>query len=100
MLEPLLVRAVLEEYASFPSVPIPELTLYFLSDGDQIPTFLEQSFIGLHMEDGEYVPRGKLPSDWYSSHGYGDKMVQYLRERKERGETRPFFGYLPFTAPH
>ena len=52
------------------------------------------------MEDGEYVPRGKLPSDWYSSNGYGDKMVQYLRERKERGETRPFFGYLPFTAPH
>lgn len=56
------------------------------------------SFIALHSEDGEYVKT--LPDGWYSSDGYGDKMLQYLRERQERNETRPFFAYLPFTAPH
>lgn len=56
------------------------------------------STIALHSEDGEYV--NKLPEGWYSSDGYGDKMVHYLRERHERKETRPFFAYLPFTAPH
>ncbi|KAJ5408779.1 hypothetical protein N7509_002662 [Penicillium cosmopolitanum] len=77
-----------------------------LRDKDQIPTFIEASYIALHMEDGEYVR--KLPEDWYSSDGYGDKMVDYIREWKESGGSagpdgngdRPFFGYLPFTAPH
>ncbi|KAJ7881930.1 alkaline-phosphatase-like protein [Mycena leptocephala] len=69
-----------------------------LAGQDQTPTFLQASFIGLHMEDGEYVK--KLPDGWYSSHGYGDKMVQYLKDRQDRKEERPFFAYLPFTAPH
>ncbi|KAJ7496872.1 alkaline-phosphatase-like protein [Mycena latifolia] len=69
-----------------------------LVDQDETPTFLEASFIGLHMEDGEYVR--KLPDGWYSSNGYGDKMVEYLKDRQERKEERPFFAYLPFTAPH
>ncbi|KAJ6535072.1 alkaline-phosphatase-like protein [Mycena capillaripes] len=69
-----------------------------LVDEDETPTFLEASFIGLHMEDGEYVK--KLPDGWYSSNGYGDKMVQYFKDRQDRKEERPFFAYLPFTAPH
>lgn len=77
-----------------------------LRDKDQIPTFIEASYIALHMEDGEYVR--KLPEGWYSSDGYGDKMIDYLKEWKETGGSdgpdgkgdRPFFGYLPFTAPH
>jgi arylsulfatase A-like enzyme len=27
-------------------------------------------------------------------------MVKYLKERQERKDGRPFFGYFPFTAPH
>lgn len=71
---------------------------------DRIPEFMTMSFIALHSEDGEYV--NKLPEGWYSSDGYGDKMVQYLKEwREERqgggdDKQRPFFSYLPFTAPH
>ncbi|KAI0198147.1 alkaline-phosphatase-like protein [Astrocystis sublimbata] len=65
---------------------------------DAIPEFMTMSYIALHSEDGEYVK--KLPEDWYSSHGYGDKMLQYLKEWKDGGDERPFFGYLPFTAPH
>ncbi|KAI0466563.1 alkaline-phosphatase-like protein [Xylaria cf. heliscus] len=69
-----------------------------LEGADKIPDFMTMSFIALHSEDGEYVK--KLPEGWYSSHGYGDKMLQYLKDWKESGDERPFFGYLPFTAPH
>ena len=69
-----------------------------LEGKDQIPDFMTMSFIALHSEDGEYVK--KLPDGWYSSNGYGDKLLSYLKEWKEGGDERPFFGYLPFTAPH
>lgn len=63
---------------------------------------MTMSFIALHSEDGEYVK--ELPKDergvWYSSNGYGNKMVQYLKDRHAMKDERPFFGYLPFTAPH
>lgn len=78
-----------------------------LQGDDETPTFLEASYIALHMEDDHYVK--KLPEGWYSSDGYGDKMVDYLKDwhqansgkKDEKDEDRrPFFGYLPFTAPH
>lgn len=79
-----------------------------LQGGDETPTFLEASYIALHTEDDHYVK--KLPEGWYSSDGYGDKMLEYLQDwnktnqetkgDKEDEERRPFFGYLPFTAPH
>ncbi|CAH0046949.1 unnamed protein product [Clonostachys solani] len=68
-----------------------------LESGEKSPEFLTMSVIALHSEDGEYT---KLPEGWYSSDGYGDKMVQYLKDRKESDDDRPFFGYLAFTAPH
>ncbi|PWY76941.1 arylsulfatase [Aspergillus eucalypticola CBS 122712] len=69
-----------------------------LQGADETPTFLEASYIALHTEDDQYVK--KLPDGWYSSDGYGDKMRDYLKDWHERGDDRPFFAYLPFTAPH
>ncbi|RJE25327.1 Arylsulfatase [Aspergillus sclerotialis] len=69
-----------------------------LQDPDETPAFLEASFIALHMEDDHYVK--KLPEGWYSSDGYGDKMVNYLKDWKNDRKDQPFFAYLPFTAPH
>jgi len=69
-----------------------------LEGKDEIPGFMTMSFIALHSEDGEYVK--KLPENWYSSNGYGDKMLSYLQDRKEKNDERPFFAYYPFTAPH
>lgn len=68
--------------------------------GDKIPDFMTMSFIALHLENGEYVR--KLPDGWYSSNGYGDKLISYLKEwRAENAmDEKPFFAYLPFTAPH
>ncbi|RDW63095.1 arylsulfatase [Aspergillus mulundensis] len=74
-----------------------------LAGGDETPTFLEASYIALHMEDDAYLDA--LPQGWYSSDGYGDRMKMYLEEwhaenLKKEDEDRPFFAYLPFTAPH
>jgi arylsulfatase A-like enzyme len=64
----------------------------------QRPKFLEKSTIALHVEDDHYVP--ELPEDWYSSNGYGDKMLEYLKDWKTSGQEKPFFAYYPFSAPH
>lgn len=66
----------------------------------ELPKFLEKSVIALHMEDDHYVDR--LPEGWYSSDGYGDRMLQYLKEWKETPQLqeKSFFAYYPFSAPH
>ncbi|EMC96936.1 hypothetical protein BAUCODRAFT_32681 [Baudoinia panamericana UAMH 10762] len=69
-----------------------------LEGHDQIPGFMTMSFIALHAEDDQYVKQ--LPKSWYSSDGYGDKMLSYLKDRTGKGDERPFFAYFPFTAPH
>lgn len=49
----------------------------------------------LYIEDDQFVEQ--LPEGFYSSDAFGDKLIQYL---KERDQSRPFFAYLPFSAPH
>ncbi|SNS78338.1 arylsulfatase [Sphingomonas laterariae] len=48
----------------------------------------------VYEEDGRVVT--ELPADFYSSDYFADRLVDYLAEDGER----PFFAYLPFTAPH
>jgi arylsulfatase len=48
-----------------------------------------------YQEDG--APVTELPADFYSSDYFADRMIGYLDERPR---DRPFFAYLPFTAPH
>ena len=58
-----------------------------------------QTTLPLHMEDDQYV--NELPQGWYSSDSYGDILKRYLRDWKAgRDADKPFFAYLPFTAPH
>ncbi|GAB7361210.1 hypothetical protein MBLNU230_g1273t1 [Neophaeotheca triangularis] len=55
------------------------------------------------MENDRFLDRRKdLPSDFYSSTTFADKLVGYLSSRKQSAENKdkPFFAYLPFTAPH
>jgi arylsulfatase A-like enzyme len=49
----------------------------------------------LYIEDDQFVEQ--LPEGFYSSDAFGDTLIQYL---KERDQARPFFAYLPFSAPH
>ncbi|MES2497380.1 MAG: arylsulfatase [Pseudomonadota bacterium] len=48
-----------------------------------------------YQEDGQPVPA--LPADFYSSDYFADRLIGYLGERPR---DRPFFAYLPFSAPH
>ena len=49
-----------------------------------------------YRENGE--PVEALPEDWFSSRLYTDKLIEYIDAN--RGDGRPWFGYLAFTAPH
>jgi arylsulfatase A-like enzyme len=42
----------------------------------------------------------ELPADWYSSDGYATKLLSYLADRSTEEKEKPFFAYLPFSAPH
>lgn len=62
------------------------------------PDFFETAVAALHVEGAEYV--ATLPEGFYSSDHYAGKVVEYLRERTEEERRKPFFAYLPFSAPH
>lgn len=49
-----------------------------------------------YTEDGK--PVDKLPEDFYSTKAYTDKTIQFIDEG--RGDGKPFFAYMAFTAPH
>jgi arylsulfatase len=42
----------------------------------------------------------KLPDGFYSSDFYAEKLVHYFEGRSEEEKKKPFFAYLPFSAPH
>ncbi len=47
-------------------------------------------------EDGEYID--KLPSDFYSSRTYTDKLISYIESNRKDGN--PWFAYMAHQAPH
>ena len=49
-----------------------------------------------YSKDGEHLD--SLPADFYSSRSYADFLMDAIRE--DRGDGKPFFGYLAFTAVH
>ncbi|KAK8863192.1 arylsulfatase [Apiospora arundinis] len=56
---------------------------------------------GLWMENGVFLDRKKdVPKDFYSTRSFTDKFIDILKDRDEEAAGRPFFGYLPYTAPH
>ena len=61
---------------------------------DNSPSLLELSTV-TYVENGREI---ELPDDFYSSRNYADKIIEYIDRHRLDG--RPFFAYLPFTAPH
>jgi arylsulfatase A-like enzyme len=62
------------------------------------PRFFETAVTALHIEDSEYV--SSLPDNFYSSDHYASKLISYLSDRTYSEKEKPFFAYLPFSAPH
>lgn len=52
---------------------------------------------GLYAEDDQYLT--SIPEDFYSSDDFTDRLLRYLQDDTAR-QDRPFFAYLPFSAPH
>jgi arylsulfatase len=47
------------------------------------------------------APVSRLPADYYSSRHFAAKLIEQIRTTKAGAEgSKPFFGYLAFTAPH
>lgn len=55
----------------------------------------EKTPMALYREDGQPV---QIPQDFYSSEYFASKLISYIDSN--RGDGKPFFGYLAFTAPH
>lgn len=52
----------------------------------------------MYAEDNAYVT--SLPEGFYSTDYFTDRLIGFFEEGKEAGDQRPFFAYLPFSAPH
>ena len=51
--------------------------------------------VPFYREDGKPA---SLPDDFYSSKDYTDKLISFID--RNRGDGKPFFAYLAYTAPH
>ena len=64
---------------------------------DQGPVWQEAGLATHYNEDGVQV---SFPNGTYSSDYFTDRLIEFLDEGARTGDQRPFFAYLPFTAPH
>lgn len=51
-----------------------------------------------YVEDDRYLD--DLPEDFYSSDYFTDRLLEFLGKDHAGSQQRPFFAYLPFSAPH
>ncbi len=79
---------------------LPGAANHYLFEADipeeQIPRLLK-STKGLYAEDDEFSE--ELPQGFYSSDYFTTRLLDFLQDDEAR-QGRPFFAYLPFSAPH
>jgi arylsulfatase A-like enzyme len=58
---------------------------------------------------GEWITAGKIKykllknddgSQWYATDAYTDRAIGYIKELRDKDKEKPFFLYLPYSAPH
>ncbi|KAI1338249.1 putative arylsulfatase [Xylariaceae sp. FL0016] len=54
----------------------------------------------MYYDDDKWLQPEDLPRDFYSSDSFTDILLGYLRDKREKNDERPWFAYLPFSAPH
>lgn len=54
----------------------------------------------MYYQDDKPMAPSELPQGFYSTDSFTDILLDYLRDRDDRQDDRPFFAYLPFSAPH
>ncbi len=63
---------------------------------DMFGLMADQEEIGEYVMDDHRLE--KLPEDFYATRSFSDFLIDSIREN--RGDGKPFFAYLAFTAPH
>jgi arylsulfatase len=51
----------------------------------------------LYVEGSKQISHQDIPGPFYSTTSFTDRLLGFLGERDE---SKPFFAYLPYTAPH
>ncbi|KIX07461.1 uncharacterized protein Z518_02114 [Rhinocladiella mackenziei CBS 650.93] len=58
----------------------------------------------VHAEGGRkvHIPPNKTedPHGFYSSDYYTNRLIQFFEDRSDEDKSKPFFAFLPYTAPH
>lgn len=62
----------------------------------------------MYFDHGKWVDPADLPENFYSTDSFTDTLIEYLEDRASKAgsdnepqaEKKPFFAYLPFSAPH
>lgn len=70
-------------------------------DRSQIPR-IARALGQMYYSDDKPVAPDELPKGFYSTDSFTEILLGYLRDREalQEEERRPFFAYLPFSAPH
>ncbi|KAF5026818.1 hypothetical protein F66182_1102 [Fusarium sp. NRRL 66182] len=56
---------------------------------------------GSLFKKGSQTPNKTEDSDgFYSTDCYTERLIRYLRDRSDTEKSKPFFSFLPYTAPH
>ena len=66
---------------------------------EKVPDLLTRNG-SFYAEDDSPVPVADLGSDFYSSQSFTTKLLEYFEGRDDKQKQKPFFAYLPFSAPH
>jgi len=61
---------------------------------------LEKMTPPLYAENDNLVDNESLPPDFYSSDYFTTRLLEFLKERHDTNDDRPFFAYYTFSAPH
>lgn len=73
-----------------------------IEENESFPGFFKFAATALHVEGDEY--QKDIPKNFYSSDYYTTRLLKYLNEHRDENKTsneeKPYFAYLPFTAPH
>lgn len=70
-----------------------------LKDND-VKSQLERMTPALYAENENIVDNETLPPDFYSSDYFTERLLGFLKEREDVKDSRPFFAYYTFSAPH
>ena len=67
---------------------------------DGTPAF--NHWASLYYEDDKHVDLSSLPDGFYTTDYFTDRLIDFLKERETESakKDKPFFAFLPFTAPH